>query len=124
MMLKKQTVIETQIQLLEKIINDDKLAQVILSRRINKNLDELKKLKNLNNLNTININMNKRIYLTNHFIKRYSERVTYVEPKKLKTKLIDLYSDIIYKSSGKCKIIHEGFALVVRDYTFITIHKN
>jgi hypothetical protein len=121
-MLKPQTALEIQIHNLEISIEDNKKKQAELSKIINKELDELNKLIK-DNPNLKPKSVKKRIYITTHFIDRYNERITSINTPSLKKKLLKDYSGIIYELGGNCKIIHEGYALIVRDYTFITVHK-
>jgi hypothetical protein len=106
--------LESQKFLLQMIIDKDKKLQSELSKRINANLIKLKELDNVANP--------KRIEISDHFIIRYLERVEQIPVNELRDKLIANYRDVIMSHFGNCKIQHNKYLLIIRDYTFITIH--
>jgi hypothetical protein len=110
----KKKQLEIAEKMLIQIILSDKKKQAELSRRININLHKLKVLR------TENL---PKLKISNHFLIRYCERVEPLTYSELLNKLTILYKDVIINNLGVCNIQHNGTLLVIRDYTFITIHK-
>jgi len=102
-----------QVELLMTIINKDKQLQSEISRRININLNKLRILQSKNP---------PEIKVSNHFLIRYCERVKELSHDDLLSNLKKLYSQTIIDNLGTCRIRQDSKLLIIRGYTFITIH--